>query len=405
MQIHTMAWRNLWRNWKRTVITLAAVIMAVLLSTIMSSMQEGTYVKMIDNVVKFYSGYIQVFKPGYWETRSIDDMYEPDKKLLHTLDSLPQIVNYTPRLESFTLLSNADDTRGSALIGIDPVNEDKITHLSRWVKNGKYLSTNDDGILLATNLAKNLKINVGDTLVLISQGYHGESAAALFPVRGILEFPSPQLNNLAAYITLSKAREFYTAPNLITSMVVMVDEYRDVTKTRNLLIHSLGKNYNIMDWGEMQPELVQMIDGDRAGGIVMKIVLYLVIGFGILGTIIMMMAERRREIGITIAVGMQKHIMAGMLFFETLYIGLLGVLSGFILSIPIISYFKHHPIPLTGEMADVYQQFGIEPVLYFTIAPKIFTEQVIIVFVLTMIVALYPVFKTFRLKLINAIHA
>jgi putative ABC transport system permease protein len=404
MQLIVMAWRNLWRNWKRSLITIAAVVMAVILSTIMSSMQEGTYVKMIDNVVKFYSGYVQVFKPGYWETRSIDEIYKSDAKLLSNLESNPHITSYTPRLESFTLMSLGDNTKGSALIGIDPERENTITNLKRWVSKGNYLQPNDEGVLLAENLAKNLKANIGDTIVLMSQGYHGESAAMIVPLRGILHFPSPQLNSFAAYISLSKAQEFFSAPELITSLVLMVKEYKEVDKVKKDLSQSFGHSNEIMSWSEMQPELIQMIEGDRAGGIVMKVILYLVIGFGILGTVIMMMSERKKELGITVAVGMQKHTLAIMLFFETLFIALTGIIIGFMLSIPLIYYFESHPIALTGKIADAYQQFGIEPAFYFTMMPKIFIQQIIIVFCLTLLIGMYPVVKTFRMQVIKSIR-
>jgi ABC-type lipoprotein release transport system permease subunit len=227
----------------------------------------------------------------------------------------------------------------------------------------------------------------------------------LAPLRGIVTFPSPQLNSFAAYITLAKAQEFYSAQDMVTSMVLMVNEYKEVDRIKKNMIQHFSGKYEIMSWSDMQPELIQMIEGDRAGGVVMKFILYLVIGFGILGTIIMMMSERRKELGITIAVGMQKYTLAFILFIETLFIGLIGVLTGFILSIPLITYLKNNPIALTGKIAQVYEQFGIEPVFYFTIMPGIFYEQMIIVFALTLLISLYPIVKIFRMHVIRAIHS
>ena len=155
----------------------------------------------------------------------------------------------------------------------------------------------------------------------------------------------------------------------------------------------------------MQPELLQMIAGDRAGGQVMIAVLYLLIGFGIFGTIMMMVAERTREMGVMVAIGMQKTKLAGILFFETIYIGLIGVLAGFAGSIPLIGHFYNNPIKLTGGAAETMIEMGIEPYMYVTWLPSVFYNQAIVVFVMTALVALYPLAAAMKLKVYQALRA
>lgn len=400
-----LAWRNIWRNQRRTVITVASIFLGVVLSTFMTSMQEGTYSKMIDNVVGFYSGYIQIHHPDYWDNKTIDHTFSPDDSLIHVLKNNPNITSFVPRLESFTLMSYGNSTKGAALIGIDPQKEDKMTKLSKRVEKGNYLQAGDDGILLAVNLAKNLGVDVNDTLVLISQGYHGMSAAALFPVRGILKFPAPTMNNLGGYIDIKAAQNFFSVPNKYTSLVLMVDDYSKVNSTKHHLVSQLGNKYEIMTWDEMDPLTKNMINADRSGAYITKGILYALVGFGIFGTIIMMMAERRKEMGIMIAIGMQKSQLSKILFYETSLIGIVGVLSGFAISLPIILYLVYHPIPLTGETAKAYVQFGFEPAMYFSAKWFIFARQALIVFIMTMVIYIYPLVKTFKLKLIKALHA
>ncbi len=398
------AWRNLWRNKRRTTITVTAIVVAVLMSTCMSSMQEGIYSKMIDNVVKFYSGYLQIHHNDYWESKSINDVYEPDDKFYSLLDSVKNIVHHVPRVESFSLISTGENTKGGAIIGVDPEPEDRLSELSRWVSQGTYLEYNDDGILIAVNLAKNLNVNVGDTLILLSQGYHGATAAGLFPVRGILKFPSPDLNNFGAYIDIRRAQDFFSMPGMVTSTAILVENYSDVKSVKHELEANLQNSYSIMTWDEMQPEIVQMIEGDRAGAVIMKAVLYIVVGFGILGTIIMMVAERKRETGITVAIGMQKTKLQAVMFYETLYMGLLGVFFGFLLSVPIIIILLHNPIPLPGEISEAYEKFGLEPVIYFGAQARVFVNQVMTVFVISLLISLYPVFKIKNLKVADALR-
>jgi ABC-type lipoprotein release transport system permease subunit len=367
-------------------------------------MQEGTYSKMIDNVVGFYSGYIQIHHPEYWENKTIDYTFAPTDSLNQVLANNPSITSFVPRLESFTLMSYKTSTKGAALIGIDPEKENKMTNLSHWIIKGNYLKPGDDGILLAVNLAKNLGVDVNDTLVLISQGYHGATAASLFPVRGILKFPAPTMNGLGGYIDIKAAQNFFSVPGKYTSLVLMVDDYSRVNQVKHRLVAKLGKKYEIMTWDEMDPLTKNMIDADRSGAYITKGILYVLVGFGIFGTVIMMLAERRKEMGIMIAIGMQKSSLSKILFYETTLLGFVGVLAGFAVSLPLILYLVYHPIPITGEAATAYEQFGFEPAMFFSAQWFIFARQLLIIFIITMIVYLYPLVKTYNLKLIKALH-
>jgi ABC-type lipoprotein release transport system permease subunit len=360
---------------------------------------------MIDNVVGFYSGYIQIHHPEYWENKTIDYSFAPNDSLKQVLVDNPSVLSFVPRLESFTLMSFKTNTKGAALIGIDPEKENQMTHLSNWIEKGTYLKPGDDGILLAVNLAKNLGVEVNDTLVLISQGYHGVSAAALFPVRGILKFPAPAMNSLGGYIDIQAAQNFFSVPGKYTSLVLTVDDYTRVNQIKHRLVAKLDKKYEIMTWDEMDPVTKNMIDADRSGAYITKGILYVLVGFGIFGTVIMMMAERRKEMGIMIAIGMQKSRLSAILFYETTLLGLVGVFAGFVVSLPLIIYLVYHPVPITGEAAKAYEQFGFEAAMYFSAQWFVFARQVLIVFILTLTIYLYPLVKTYKLKLIKALHS
>jgi putative ABC transport system permease protein len=398
-----LAWRNIWRNKRRTLITTASIFFGVILSALMTAMQEGTYTKMIENVVSFYSGYLQVQHPEYWENRTLDYMITPSDSLYESITA-NKITQAFPRIESFTLISSGEHTKGAALIGIDAAEEDRLTGLSRWVTEGKYLQPGQSGALVATNIAKNLEVTIGDTIVLLSQGYRGTTAAGLFPVVGILEFPAPQLNNLGVYVSLADAQEFFSTPGMVTSIVCMMDDYTDVHAGKKTLQRTLGDNYSVLTWDEMDPVTKQMIEGDRAQGVITKAILYMLIGFGVFGTVIMMIAERRKELGVLVAIGMKKRKLAMVLLYETVFIGLVGVAIGFVVSIPIVQYLVNNPIPITGEMATAYEQFGMEPAIYFDNRPAVFLRQLLVILGISFTVAIYPVNKILRLKVTKALR-
>lgn len=403
MNYFKIAWRNIWRNKRRTIITSAAVVVAVFVSTIITSMQEGTYVKMIDNIVKLYTGYIQIQNKDYWEYKTINESFERDSNIYRVINSIELVSNYTERLEYFSLYSTGNNTRGGLLVGINPEKENSITNLSFWVKEGEYITKNDSGILLGENIAKSLNAKIGDTIILISQGYQGSSAAGLFVLKGIIKYPNPQLNNMG-FIDINKAQEFFNAENRLTSIVLMVRNQYDVDLLKCNLQKLLSNNFRIMTWKEMQPELVQMIESDRVSNGVMKVIFYVVVGFGILGTIIMMMAERRREMAIMIAIGMKKIKLIIIVLVEIFFIAFIGIVVGFLISLPIVAYLTYFPVKLTGEIAKAYEIYGLEPKLFFSMDFSVFWFQILVVIVIVMLVSIYPIYNIHKLNVIKGLR-
>ena len=278
-----LAWRNIWRNKRRTLITTASIFFGVILSAFMSSMQEGSYSQYISAIVNSYSGYIQIHLKGYWDDKIINNSFIYNRTIDSTLQSFNEIKIYAPRFETFCLASSLDVTKGVMVMGVDPQKEDKITNIAAKLKKGIYLQNGDNGILLGSKLARFLKLGVNDTLVLIGQGYHGTSAAGKYPVRGIIKHPSPELDRALVCMDIKNCQELFSAQDLLTSIVIMVHDNDEVVTAKNKLINSLGSNLEVMDWQEMNQLLLKQIESDRAQGIITKGILYMIIAFGIFG--------------------------------------------------------------------------------------------------------------------------
>ncbi len=399
-----LAWRNLWRNKKRTIIAASSVFFAVLLALIMRSMQKGSYDFMIDSSVKFSTGYIQVHGKGYWDKRSLDKSMMPDKDIITKLQHLPDVTLVVPRLETFTLVSYGKATKVSPVIGILPQKEKSMLKLNEKLVAGKYLTDSSRGILIAQGLAELLKAGVGDSVVLYGQGYHGITAAASVPVIGIIKFPIPELNKSLIYTSLSYAQWLYSAEGRVTSLSIMIEKPGELDQVKAEVNKLFDDNYEVMTWKEMTPELVQSIEVDNAGGIIMLAILYIVIGFGIFGTIMMMTAERTKEFGILIAVGMKKTKLILVTTVETIFISLIGVIAGMIVSYPLLLYFYYNPIRLTGDLAQAMLAFGLEPIMPFSIAPGIFIAQFWTVLLIAVLSAWYPFRYVLKLNSVEAIR-
>ncbi|MBU2445175.1 MAG: FtsX-like permease family protein [Bacteroidetes bacterium] len=399
-----LAWRNLWRNKRRTLIATTSVLFAVILSLITRSMQHGYYDYMIDSAVRLYTGYIQIHSKGYWENRSLDESMVLSESMIQKIRSFPKITTVTPRLETYSLISFQNATKITPVFGIDPVLEDSIIDLKKKIVKGEYLSINSEGMLIAEGLAKLLKVDVGDSVVIYGQGYHGVTAAAQIPIQGIVKFILPALNNATVYLSLPYAQWLYSAPERITSLSIMINNIGELEDTKEFLAMHFSDKYEVMDWAELMPELVQGIEMDNASGIIMLFILYVVIGFGIFGTVMTMTAERIKEFGILVSVGMKKGKLILVAILETMFVSFIGAISGILVSIPLLYYFHVNPIYLTGETAEAILAFGFEPILPFSVKPGIFFAQVSVVFLIAMLSAIYPITVIRKLEPVKAMR-
>jgi ABC-type lipoprotein release transport system permease subunit len=404
MWLLKLAWKNLWRNRSRTLITLSAIFFAVILSTTTNSLQDGIFDHFIRNMVSFYSGYVQVHNKGYWDQQVLDNGFERKASLEEVITQHAGVISVAPRIESYALASAEDITKGCMVVGIDPKTENAITFLSDKIVQGSYFSNNEvqHVALLSEGLANRLNLHLNDTIILISQGYHGAMAAGKYRVSGIVHFGSPELNDQLLYLPITVAQEFYSAENLLTSYVLALSSDKNLQSIAQELQITLGKEYEVMTWMEMLPEVEQHIKTDKGSMYIISGVLYLLIGFGIFGTFLMMMAERRYELGMLIAIGMKKHKIVLVLMVESVLYVLVGCLVGICISVPITWYFKINPIRFGGDMAEIYLQYGFEPIFPASTDVWIFITQGIIVLVMGLALSLYPMMKVWRMDPVTA---
>lgn len=400
-QVWKLAWRNLWRNKRRTMITLASVLLAVVLAIGLRSVQKGAYQNMINNAVRFSTGYMQIHTKGYWEDQSINNAFMSDGNLQKIINSNTNVSLAVPRLESFALASSGPHTKGVEVMGINPELENKMNGLANKITEGNYLNSQDSGILIGDGLAKYLKLNKGDTIVLLGQGYHGATAAGQFRIQGIFHYPLEQLNNNIVFLSLPQAENLFSTNEMITSLSIMLHHPEQLDKTIHSIRSKLDSSMEVMEWQKMNKSLLQEIQGDNSGGIIMLGILYLVVAFGVFGTILMMTMERKKEFAVMIAIGMRRVKLMMVVFLETFFMGCMGIVIGMVLILPVVIHFHNHPIPLTGAAAAAYQQFGIEPLLPASLNPSIFLYQGITVLCIALVSSIYPLWFVCRFPILE----
>ena len=360
-----LAMRNIWRNKRRTIITATSIFIAVFAAVSVESLKRGVWDNMINGVVNGYTGFVQVHQKGYWEERSIDQAFSFDESFQNLDQKVSNIKAVIPRIESFVLASHKEETKGGLLVGIDPTKENNLTKLADKLIEGAYLEAEDNAVLLAEGLAEELELTIGDSIVFISQGYRATNADGIYKVKGILEFKSPDQNRKMVYMPLKCAQDLFAlnedGQNLVTALAFKINDKNHIPKIVETLKADLDTEteYDVMTWEEMLPELTQTRELDEGGSKVSQFILYLIITFGIFGTVLMMTKERVYEFGVLLSIGMKRTQLTISIWLEIVLIGFLGTLVGILGGYGLVYYLYNNPIKLTGEIATIYEDYGI----------------------------------------------
>lgn len=401
-----IAWRNIWRNKRRTLITVASIMFALFFAIIMRGFQKGSYAKMKENAVESYSGYLQIQQKEYWDDKNINNSMTFDSKLAADLEKDDRVKVIIPRLESFSLASSGESTKGVVVMGIDPDKEDEMTQVKSYLQSGTFIESQDKSIMLAEGLAQFLGIGVNDTLVLFSSGYHGTTAAGLYPVKGILKLPTPEMNRSTVYLPILESQFLFSAYDRYTALVFDLYDMNQVAEVEHMVRAKLDEDqYAVMGWEAMNKELLQMIETDNAGGVIMIGILYMVIAFGIFGTVLMMTNERMREFSVMVSVGMQKSKLALVVIVELFFLTALAVIAGILISLPVMYYFYYNPIEFSGDAVEVMQDFNFEPIMPMSIEWNIFIFQAIAISILSLIAMSYPTIKILKLNVVEGLRS
>lgn len=398
-----MAWRNLWRNPRRTVLTIAAISFASLLLVFMLSLQFGSYDTMINAAVKIQAGHLQVQAEGYKEKRDIRQTVSDPDAVAAILDRTPEIENYTFRASAFSLISSQDRTYGALVVGIDPLREARVSTIKQLIREGNYLSQDDTNqAIVGKLLAKNLHAGVGDELVVMGQGLDGSVAATVVEIKGIYSSGQDEFDRSALHIPLSYFQEIYFMRGDVHEVVAVGKSLDDVTRIKQSVGGAVKKLDTktplvALDWEDLMPGLRQAISMDMISGLIFWGLLIIVVAFSILNTFLMAILERTREFGVMMAIGTAPGRLTRLLLAESAFMTLIGIVSGIILGCLLTLYFQRHGIDLS-DASEILKQYGISGRIY----PKLSLLSALLgpgmVMLITFFTALYPAFKVRKLR-------
>lgn len=405
-----IAWRNLWRNPRRTGLTAASATFAVLLVLLQIAIAEGSHERWIETAVGLYPGHLEVNLHGYRDQRTLDYGMVLEAEHVASLERLPAGAGWAPRLEAWGLATpDRDDALGRAvwLIGHDPEREGAVSRLGAGISQGRGVAPGSlDELVLGEVLASNLGVLIGDRVVIWSSDYYGSQSADRFEVVGLLSVGDAVFDGYAALISLAGLQEFVTFPGGVSHVAVFANSSEDVDALGAQLQRDFpSETYEVLAWPELIPDMVQFIALDDIGNYLMLGILVIVVAFGVLNTILMSVLERTREFGVLRALGTKPRTVFGLVLIESVLITGLGVAAGLLIGFPVMEYMERHPIPLTSVAAEnVMELFGLEPLILFKSNLWIALRVAAAMLAVSLVAALVPAWRAARGRPVDALR-
>lgn len=401
-----LAWRNIWRNKRRSILTLLAIIFATLSAIAMRGIQLGTYEESIKHAVEQFSGYIQIQPKSYKKNPSLNKTVKIDPQIRSYLDNSQLVKGYAERIIADGLISYKDNSFGAAIFGIVPDQESKTTRIIERINKGEFFESDTSSeIVVGYKLLQNLNAEIGDEVVVLAQGYDGTMGNLKYKVVGTVKLGSYEFDAMAVFMGLKTSQELLMMYGKSSIAAISVNSLNAIPKVKSDLKNYIDQeNEVVLAWQEVMPELEQFISLDNISGIFFLFILVIIVAFGILNTLLMSVTERFNEFGVTLAIGMKQSKLVILILLETIFLSFVGVIIGDLIGFGINTYLTANPIMFEGELKSLYEEYGFLPIIKSSIKASIFITTSIGVVLISLFASIYPIIKTYKLEPLKGIR-
>jgi ABC-type lipoprotein release transport system permease subunit len=402
-----MAWRNLWRNRRRTLLTITGIGFSCFLFVFATPVQFGAFDSMVDLSLRLFVGHAQIQKKGYNDNPQLWNAIDDAGALAQRVRDMDKFSAVSVRAMGFALVSSRQRSYGAQIMGVEPEHEPNVSSIPSMINQGRYLSdTKAHEVVIGSALARNLKIGLGDELTILGSGKDGSMAATILPVVGIFDSGDPALDRFMVEIPLHTFQQLFNMGNSANTIVVSAKSNQD----RDLVPQELKRlladrpDLVVLDWQQLLPGLKETWDLKKIGGLIFMLILTVVVVFSIFNTFLMAVLERTKEFGLMLALGAKPSSIISMGMTESLLLSLFGLALGLVIALPLDIYLSMKGFMYPG-MAEILEQYNLPLQAIF---PQINLFNILlgpsIIFVTTNLAAWIPLRHIRRLRPVDAMR-
>ncbi|AFN74900.1 ABC-type transport system, permease component [Melioribacter roseus P3M-2] len=404
-----IAWRNLWRNKRRSIIIQSSVVVGVAAIILLDSLSNGMLVQMLNNQINTSVAHIQIHKNGFKDNKLVKNFIGEPEKVKSVIDRNSHVKAYSERVISFGLISSASNSSGVYINGIDPDRESKVSIMNAFIKKGNYITSkgNDDKMLreivIGEKLADKLNVDIGDKVVLLSNTPDGSIGSDLFRVSGIFKTFSSEIDNSLVYIPLKSAQGLLDIGDNIHEIALILDDYKLADNVKDDIRKNLNDDYEVLSYSDNLPLLVIQLDFYKQSAYIITVIVSIALIFGIINTMLMAVMERIREFGVLKSIGMKNSKLFFMILTEAFILGVSGTIIGALLAVLTYLPLSHTGIDFSIFAASL-ESFGVGAIIY----PVLLLENVINTLLTIPLVAalgaIYPAYRAIKLEPVYALR-
>ncbi len=400
-----IAWRNLWRNRRRTWLTSGGIAFAVLLLVFAMSMQNGTFEIMVDNGARLGVGHVQIQHPAYQDDPRMEYTLTHSSELLSLAEATPDVIMAAERVQGFALVSHDERSFGAQVFGVDPAQEIRWSSLPGMVSSGRYLEGPGEAFV-GSVLARNLGLDVGDEIVLLGTAREGGVAATVAEVVGLFTSGLADLDRALLEIPIDDFRAAWMLDaDESHTLVILARSVADSLAVAARLNTESDGQWRALNWRQLMPEAVQTIDLKFYGVVLIFSLVAIIVTFSIVNTFMMTVFERTPEFGMLMAIGMRPGRIMAQLSMEALFLAIVGASVGLMLSLLVLLPLAEFGIPLPADATDILKAYHIPDRMYPDFSTGAAITAVTIMIIGTQLAALVPALRIRRMRPVDALRA
>lgn len=400
-----IAWRNILRNYRRSIITILAIAVGFAGLIFAQGLFEGEKSQMLRNSITIFTGHIQLHEKGFVDDPAVTKRIHDFALIEQELRANSNIESYSPRVEGGGLLATENKSMGGFILGISPDRELNTSTISKAIISGRYLAENDTNkAMIGAQLAEKMQLSVGGQIIVLTQAVDGAIAAQKYEIVGIYDTRVEELDGFSLMITLPDAQDLYSLGSDITGVTLKVKNPDILDQTIAELKPFETKGLEIDKWEKFLPEIYTEIVTNKLSFRLMLFIMLVIMAIGIANTISMSMIEREREFGMMMALGTRNTQIFAMAVYESVLLGVSGSVVGSVAGFAINNYYRINGIDFSAYMEVMEMLPGLSPVIYIALEPSFFITTSMWVIAITLLASISPALRASRLEPIEAIH-